>query len=245
MAQKDATETPRRGADAGQNHAQEGNDAARHVANAAIDASLRAGDAGADTARQTASAAGTVTAGAVRAGADQAARTVDTARDMANTTLNGANDMVRQATDQMGRIFGMGAEGAQEASQKAQDNIKAVVEGSNIVLDGYRTLWREWAGRLQERMQRNVEGMNQLARCRSLQDVAATQSTLLRETVTGMLDDAVKLAELSADIAGRAVNRMHDGTEGAALQAAQGVDRAAGAARDQGTARDQGAQARG
>ena len=42
---------------------------------------------------------------------------------------------------------------------------------------------QEWHGLAQKQLQRNLEGLSKLAHCRSVQDFAAVQSGLIRESL--------------------------------------------------------------
>jgi hypothetical protein len=54
---------------------------------------------------------------------------------------------------------------------------------------------------VQERMQKNLDGMNALVRCRSLPEFLAAQSSLLRDNLELTLANSRRIAELSARVA--------------------------------------------
>ena len=77
--------------------------------------------------------------------------------------------------------------------------------------------------RSQKRLQRNLDGLQALARCRSMTDLAETQSSLMRDNLEQTLENSRRIAELTilmADEAARTVTVQSDKT-------AQRLDRTA------------------
>jgi hypothetical protein len=66
----------------------------------------------------------------------------------------------------------------------------------------------------QKQFQRNLEGLSQLAHCRSVQDFAAVQSGLVRESLQAMVEDS----RLIAEIALKAVNDAGKAVAGTAQE---------------------------
>jgi phasin family protein len=67
----------------------------------------------------------------------------------------------------------------------------------------------------QRRWQRNLDGLNALARCRSLQDLVAVQSSLIRDNLEQTLENSRRMAELTlqmADEASRTVTAQAEKT---------------------------------
>jgi hypothetical protein len=54
---------------------------------------------------------------------------------------------------------------------------------------------------VQERMQKNLDGVNALFRCRSLPEFLAAQSSLMRDNLELTLANSRRIAELSARVA--------------------------------------------
>ena len=72
---------------------------------------------------------------------------------------------------------------------------------------------REWYG-LAQQLQRNLEGLSKLAHCRSVQDFAATQSGLVRESLQHMVEDSRLIVEISL----KAVNDASKAVAGTAQE---------------------------
>jgi len=67
---------------------------------------------------------------------------------------------------------------------------------------------REVFERGQQRLQRNLDGMQALARCRSMTDFVETQSTLLRDNLEQTVDGSRRIAELTIEMADGAARTM-------------------------------------
>jgi hypothetical protein len=73
---------------------------------------------------------------------------------------------------------------------------------------------------IQERLQKNLDGLNALARCRTLPEFLAAQSSLLRDNLELTLTNSRRLAELSTQVAGRATQTVTAESEQSARRAA-------------------------
>jgi phasin family protein len=73
---------------------------------------------------------------------------------------------------------------------------------------------------IQERLQKNLDGLNALARCRTLPEFLAAQSSLVRDNLEMTLTNSRRLAELSTQVAGRATQTVTAESEQSARRAA-------------------------
>jgi len=89
-----------------------------------------------------------------------------------------------------------GEEGERLARQSGQD-VEAITKFGTVLTQACQDSSREWYGLAQKQLQRNLEGLSQLAHCRSVQDFAATQSGLVRESLQAMVEDSRVIAEIS------------------------------------------------
>jgi hypothetical protein len=116
--------------------------------------------------------------------------------------------------DQFARTLGFtGEEGEQRAQQSVQ-NVEAITKCGTVLTQAYQDTSREWYGLAQKQAQRNLEGLSQLAHCRSVQDFAATQSSLVRESLQSMVEDSRLIAEISL----KAVNDASKAVAGTAQE---------------------------
>lgn len=185
-------------------------------------------------ARSAAEEAARMGESATRRAAD-AARSIadegtDTGRRMADTGANAARDMMGKATqmagqnaEQFNRLMGFSADAQGEVAQQARENMDVMAQCGGVLMEGMQSIMREWMSFAQEAMARNVEGVNTMMRSRSVQDLYAAQSDMIKDEMALLLNRSVKISELSARTANDAVRRLNARAEGAARQARHGA----------------------
>ncbi len=145
---------------------------------------------------------------ALRAGADAARRNGEAAQDAMKAGLNTATQSFQHVTDQFTRTFGFAEPQAQELSRRSSQNLEAVTQATAVLAQGAQEISREWFGLIQERLKKNMDGLNALTRCRSVQDVVAVQSDLARDNLQQAIDTSRRVAELSVQITGDAARTI-------------------------------------
>jgi len=127
------------------------------------------------------------TVNAVEAGVESAQTLARTARETMQSSLSTASQTAQRSTDQVVQLFGISGRGTQDLAERASQNLQAVVRSSTILARGAGHLSHEIFGMSQERLLKNIDGLNALLGCRSIQDLLAVQSSLIREN----LDQAI------------------------------------------------------
>ncbi len=145
---------------------------------------------------------------ALRAGADATRRNGEAAQDAMKAGLNTATQAFQQVTDQFTRTLGFAEPKAQELSRRSSQNLEAVTQATAVLTQGAQEISREWFGLVQDRLRKNMDGLNALTRCRSLQDVVAVQSDLARDNLQQAIDTSQRVAELSVQITGNAARTI-------------------------------------
>src|SRR3954449_11696229 len=126
--------------------------------------------------------------------------------------VDDASQGFQNASNQFARALGFsGEEGERLARQSGQD-VEAIAKFGTVLTQACQDSSREWYGLAQRQLQRNLEGLSKLAHCRSVQDFAAVQSGLIRESLQHMVEDTGLIAEISL----KAVNEARKAVAGTA-----------------------------
>src|SRR5215207_8162392 len=176
--------------------------------NKTADAGRNAADEAARTARTVTDEAARVGEQTARAGADIARRGTETARDTFQAGLNTATETFQRVSDQFTKVLGFNGPQSEELARRSSQNIEAFTQASTVLVRGAQEVTREVFGLVQDRLQKNVEGLNRLAGTRSVQDFIAIQSDLARDTLQEVIDTNKRIAEVSLRIADEAARTI-------------------------------------
>lgn len=151
-----------------------------------------AGTAG-EAAHGTAAAVERTTGELLSAGADTAGRTAVVARNAA--------DAARDQTARVGR----------EAADRTVRSVETMVQMQSIMADGVQTFWKEWMDYTQGSVQRWADQMQNLLRARTMQDVIAAQSDIVRVEMEHMVRRSIRLSELASQSTDAAMRQLRTG----------------------------------
>src|SRR4051812_41441353 len=168
----------------------------------------KAADEAARTARTVTDEAGRVGEQTARAGADAFRRSTETARDNLQSGLNTATQTFQRMTDQFTQVLGFNGPQSEELTRRSSQNLQAVSQASSVLMKGAQEVSQEVFGLVQDRLTKNMDGLNRLAGVRSVQDFVAVQSDIVRDNLQQVIDTNKRIAELSvrtADEAARAI----------------------------------------
>ena len=121
---------------------------------------------------------------AARAGveklADHRQRATADAWKSVEGSVDAASQGFRNASDQFARSLGYSGEEGERLARRSTQDVEAITKYGTVLAEAAQVSARQWYGLAQRQWQRNLEGLSQLARCRSVQDFVAVQSGLLR-----------------------------------------------------------------
>jgi hypothetical protein len=137
------------------------------------------------------------------------------ATNEAQDTISMGFDEMRRMTDQLTRAFGLAGQNSEALARQASDNLEALAETGTVLARGLQDVSREWLTLSQDRLRMNIEGMTQLARCRSMPDLVAAQSDLIRDNWRQMIDGSRRIAERSVKVANEAARRISNPVDAA------------------------------
>jgi hypothetical protein len=138
---------------------------------------------------------------AARAGVEKLAdsrqrATADAWKSM-ESSVDAASQGFQNASDQFARTLGYSGEEGERLARQSAQNVEAITKFGTVLSQALQDALREWYGLAQKQLQRNLEGLSQLAHCRSVQDFAAVQSGLVRESLQHMVEDTGSIVEIS------------------------------------------------
>ena len=97
---------------------------------------------------------------------------------------------------------------ARAVTEETADNVRAVAQSGNALAKGLQDVTREVVDRSQKRFQRNLEGLQALAYCRSITDLLEVQSSLLRDNLEQTIGNSRRIAELTIQMADEATQTV-------------------------------------
>ena len=120
------------------------------------------------------------------------------------SSVDAASQGVQNASDQFARTLGFSGEEGERLARQSGQNMEAITKFGTVLTQACQDTSREWYGLAQKQLQRNLEGLSKLAHCRSVQDFAAVQSSLIRESLQFMVEDTRSIVGISV----RAVDEL-------------------------------------
>jgi phasin family protein len=169
--------------------------------NKSAEASKTAADEAAHTARIVTDEAARMGEQSARAGVDIARRGIETARENLEAGLNTAAQSFQRMTDQATQVLGFSGPQAEALARRSSENVQAVTQASTVLARGAQEVSHEWISLAQERVTKNLDGLNRLGGCRSVQDFVAVQSDLVRDDLQRVIDANRRIAEVSLRVA--------------------------------------------
>src|SRR3954467_4960880 len=162
-------------------------------------------------------------ADAARAGVEKLAdfrqRATEDGWKSMQSSVDAASQGFQNASNQLTRTLGFSGDNGERLARQSGQNVEAITTFGTVLTQAYQDTSREWYGLAQKQLQRNFEGLSKLAHCRSVQDFAAVQSSLVRESLQYLVEDTGSIVEISL----KAVNEARKAVAGTAQDnAAQG-----------------------
>jgi hypothetical protein len=175
-------------------------DTARHASERATEQTARMGQVAAEAGDEVA-----------RVGAQLLQQNAETVQNAWRFGLDMATKVMGRSTEELGRTLGFSgneAQQAQQATERSARNTETILYTSTAATRLMSGMSQEYFEFVRQQMEKSMERMNELWRCRTPQDLAAVQSDLLRETVGSVLQSSRKMADMSLKVADDATKHM-------------------------------------
>ena len=95
-------------------------------------------------------------------------------------------------------------------TEQSGKNIQAIAQTSSVLMRGFQDVSRDWVAMSRDCLQKNLEGLAVLGRCRSVPDIFAVQTSLIRGNLELTVKNSRRIAELSVGLADKATRLMYD-----------------------------------
>ena len=123
------------------------------------------------------------------------------AQEVARSGVSTATEVAQRTTDQVAEVFGAARQRTQQLTERATLNLQAATQSTVLLARGVQDVSGECLEMVQVRLQKNLDGVNALVRCRTLPEFLAAQRSLFRGNLELTLDNSRRIAELSARVA--------------------------------------------
>jgi len=140
--------------------------------------------------------------------ADVTRQAAETTQEAIRTAMDTASQAFQSSADQLVRSFGVSGEQGEDLAQQSRRNLEAITECNALLVRGFQEISREWLSLAQHRVQKNLEGVQALASCRTVRDAVAAQTELVRENIREMVENSRQIAETSAKVANEAAQTL-------------------------------------
>ena len=144
----------------------------------------------------------------LRASVEGAQTIAQAMQEAVESSFGAFSELTRRASGQGLQIFGRPEGDTLGLSEEAANNLRAAAQSSTALARGFQDVSREVVDRSQKRLQRNLDGLQALARCRSMTDVVEVQSSLLRDNLEQTMENSRRIAELTIQMADEAVRSV-------------------------------------
>jgi hypothetical protein len=143
-----------------------------------------------------------------RTGAETLQRNLESGAETWQNGTDAAHRIAQRSMEELSKLFGFSGETARETVQQSSDNIQAVMASTSIIAGGLQDLASEWIRFVQARSEQNLDHLNQLRECRSLQDCVALQTQIVRDSLEAFLQSAHRTSERTTQFASTAMRQM-------------------------------------
>ena len=144
----------------------------------------------------------------LRAGVESAQTMAQAMQEAVTNSWSAFSELARRSAGQALPLVGQPGGTAQGLTEETAHNLRAAAQSSAVLTRGLQDVSREVVERSQKRLQRNLDGLQALARCRSMPDFVEVQSSLLRDNLEQTVENSRRIAELTIQMTGEATRTM-------------------------------------
>jgi hypothetical protein len=147
-------------------------------------------------------------ANTLRASVESAQTMVQAMQEALSNSFSAFSELARRSAGQTLPLVGQPDGTAQGLTEETAHNLRAVAQSNAALTRGLQDVSREVVERSQKRLQSNLDGLQALARCRSMMDFVEVQSSFLRDNLEQTVENSRRIAELTIQITGEATRTV-------------------------------------
>lgn len=132
---------------------------------------------------------------------------------MMETGLDQATELGRHQAEQARSLLGIGTRLYNEAGEVSQADVETLIDASARLAKGAQDLSWEMMHYTQQSLQMGMRCANELMTCRTVEDMLKVQQNFVRQSVDSLLQESVRLMELSTGSAQSATTAVQQRTE--------------------------------
>lgn len=136
-----------------------------------------------------------------RVGANLVQQNAETMQNTWRFGLDMATTVMGRSTEQLGRTLGLSGNEAQRTAEQSARNAENILYSTTAVTRGMSLMSQEYFDFVRHQVEKSIDRMNELWRCRTPHDVAVVQNDLVREAVESVLESSRRMADVSLKLA--------------------------------------------
>ena len=149
---------------------------------------------------------------AARTGAEAVRRNTESLNENWRSGADAASRMAERSMDQCSKMFGLSSDTARQTLQRSSGNLQAMIETTTLIAGGLQNVSGEWMRFAQSRFEDNLDRIDDLMGCRTVQDCLALQTEIVRDNFEALLQSMRRASELSTRVADDAMQKIGDTT---------------------------------
>ena len=134
----------------------------------------------------------------IRTGVESTRHIASTMQEAMSTGFTAASELAQRSTDQAMRFVGLSGRDEAWPAAQASEGLRTLAQSGTALASRVQDMSQEWLEMSQHRLQKNLDGLNALVRCRSVLDFVAVQRSLARDNLEMTIENSRRVAELSA-----------------------------------------------
>ncbi|MDR7039736.1 hypothetical protein J2X36_004514 [Methylobacterium sp. BE186] len=130
--------------------------------------------------------------------ADLQQQATENTKQVVQRSVETASQQAREAAQRFTKTLGFTGEDSERLARQSKQNMEAVARCGTVLTQAFQDASRHWFELGQRQWQRNLDGVNKLTQAKSVQEFAAIQSEVARESLQHIVQDSRSITETSA-----------------------------------------------